>query len=71
MDCAIERTLGVTQQCAGAKCSFWEIAGDAIPEGCFVQRRLGPDLNNREVAGWLVGLRRTLERIRIDEGRLP
>lgn len=71
MECAIQKTLGVTEQCPGPACPFWEIADGAIPEGCFVQRRFGTDLNNHEVAGWLVGLRRSLERIRIDERRLP
>jgi hypothetical protein len=71
MDCAIEKTLGVTQECTGASCPFWEVADGAIPDGCFVERRLATDLNNHALAAWLVGLRRTLECIRIDQGRLP
>jgi hypothetical protein len=71
MDCAIEKTLGVTQECTGASCPFWEVADGAIPDGCFVERRLGTDLNNHALASWLVGLRHTLECIRIDQGRLP
>jgi hypothetical protein len=70
MDCAIQKTLGFTQACAGAECPFWEIGDESTPEGCFVHRHFPADLTNREVAGWLVGLRRSLERIRIDEGRL-
>ena len=60
----------MTQQCTGVSCPFWDIADGATPEGCFVHRRFPVDLNNREVAGWLVGLRRSLEGIQIDKGRL-
>ena len=70
MECAIQKTLGVTEQCPGPECPFWEIADGATPAGCFVHRRFPVDLNNREVAAWLLGLRRALERNQIDEGRL-
>jgi hypothetical protein len=71
MECAIHKTLGLRQVCTGALCPFWEIADGAIPDGCFVERRLGADLNNRGLARWFVGLRHTLECTRIDQGRLP
>ncbi len=70
MECAIQKTLGVPQECTGASCPFWETGDSAIPDGCFVERRLGTDLDNRALAGWLVGLRRALERTRIEQGRL-
>jgi hypothetical protein len=71
MECAIEKTLGVTQQCARDACPFWEFADGRMPERCLVQRFFESDLNDHEVAGWLVGLRRALERTHIEQGRLP
>jgi hypothetical protein len=71
MECAIQRTLGVSEECTGASCPLAETADGAVPEGCFVERRLGTDLNNCELAGWLLALRHTLERTRLEERRLP
>jgi hypothetical protein len=71
MECAIQGTLGVTEECTGASCPLWEVADGAVPDGCFVERRLRTDLNNCELAGWFVALRHTLERTRAEQGRLP
>jgi hypothetical protein len=71
MECAIQQRLGLRRECTGVSCPFWETAEGAIPDGCFVERRLATDLNNHALASWLVGLRHTLECIRIDQGRLP
>jgi hypothetical protein len=71
MECAIQKRLGSRQECTGASCPFWETAEGATPDGCLVERRLATDLNNQALAAWLIGLRHTLECIRIDQGRLP
>jgi hypothetical protein len=71
MECAIQKTLGVTEECSGASCPLWEVTDGTVPEGCFVERRLASDLNNCELAGWFVALRHTLEHTRVEQGRLP
>jgi hypothetical protein len=72
MECSIQRTLGVTQRCHEGACPFWESAAGEIQEGCFVEHRLGLELlSRRDMAGWLIGLRSALERVRVEEGGLP
>ncbi len=71
MKCAIQQTLGVAEECPGEACPFWEAEDGRMPEGCLIQRLLGHDVQNREVASWLAGLRRALETAHIEEGRLP
>lgn len=71
MECANQKPLGVMDECARDARPFWEVAEGHIPDGCFMQRIFGSDLNDREVTGWLVGSRHALERTRIEQGRLP
>jgi hypothetical protein len=66
MECTIRKTLGVIEECPGALCPFW----DEQTAACFFERRLGPYVHERNIAGWLSGLRRTLEEVRIRERRL-
>ncbi len=59
MECAVQRTLGATEECPGETCPFWEGAG------CFLERRLGSELKQHEFAVWLVAMRRYLESARL------
>jgi hypothetical protein len=57
--CRLERALGVDAACPEGRCPFWEPGGAALDGRCVVE---GIDFSrDREVAGWLLGVRRRLE----------
>jgi hypothetical protein len=71
VECSIQRALDVTERCPGAVCPFWESTAEEIQPGCFVERPLGLELLGRhDVAGWLMGIRTALERVRIEKETL-
>jgi len=64
MECTIEKAIGNSEQCPGEACPFWERGS------CLLTRRLGGELKKRDIAAWLVGVRRALEEMRTSEGGL-
>jgi hypothetical protein len=57
--CRLEQAVGVDAVCPEGACPFWEPGGAVLDGRCVVE---GIDFNrDREVASWLLGLRRRLE----------
>lgn len=60
--CRLEQAVGVDAVCPEGACPFWEPGGAVLDGRCFVE---GIDFSrDREVASWLLGLRRRLENSR-------
>ena len=58
--CALKQAVGNDEECPRAWCAFWERGGAVIEPGCAIER-LGIDLGNRDLAHYLLELRKTLE----------
>jgi hypothetical protein len=59
--CQIAATVGEAEPCPGPSCPFWEERD--IAAGCGLEQ-LALDLDDPEVAGYLIDLRRVLEETR-------
>ena len=55
--CALSQTIGNDEECPRAWCAFWEHGSAVIESGCAIER-LGLDLGNRDLAHYLLDLRR-------------
>ena len=64
--CALIKAIGNDAECARGWCPFWEVGGAVVQSGCQIER-LGIDLGNRDLAYFLVDLRRALEGARDTE----
>ena len=49
--------------CSQQRCAFWEEGGAVVEGGCVIER-LGPDVRNPDVAGYLVEVRERLDQAR-------
>jgi hypothetical protein len=58
--CALSQAVGNDEECPRAWCAFWEHGGAVVEPGCAIER-IGLDLGNRDLAYYLLELRRTLE----------
>jgi hypothetical protein len=57
----------VAEWCSRERCAFWEPGGAVIHAGCVIER-LGVEVRRDDVAAFLLGLRRELEReYRVEE----
>jgi hypothetical protein len=61
--CALSGAVGSLEECPQAWCAFWETGGAVAEAGCLVER-LGIDLSGRDLARYLIDLRRMLETAR-------
>jgi hypothetical protein len=64
--CALTEAVGSVEECPRSWCSFWEQGGAVAEAGCAIER-LGLDLGNRELARYLLELRRLLDGARSEE----
>ena len=58
--CALSQAIGNDEECPRAWCSFWEHGGAVVESGCTIER-LGLDLGDRDLAHYLLELRRALD----------
>ncbi len=58
--CALIEAIGNEADCPRADCAFWDPGGAVAPSGCAIER-LGIDLRNRDLAYYLLDLRRAVE----------
>ena len=61
--CDLQRAIGNVEECTRGWCAFWE---REIEPGCAI-RRMGIDLDNVDLAYYLLDLRRALEEVRSAE----
>jgi hypothetical protein len=61
--CALIAAIGNDAECHRGWCAFWERGGAVAQPGCEIER-LGLDLSNRQLAYYLLDLRRALEGVR-------
>jgi hypothetical protein len=61
--CSLRQAIGYVEECPRGWCAFWEQGGAVVEPGCAIER-LGLDFRNRDLAHFLLELRRAL-----DEGR--
>ena len=64
--CGLKQAIGNDEECPRAWCSFWEHGGAVLEPGCTIER-LGLDLGNRNLAHYLLDLRRALDESRSAE----
>ena len=64
--CALAQAIGNVEECPRSWCAFWEQGGAVAEAGCAIER-LGLDLGNRDLAHYLLDLRRTLDGTRSKE----
>jgi hypothetical protein len=58
--CALTEAIGSVEECPRSWCAFWEQGGAVAEAGCAIER-LGLDLANRDLAHYLLELRRVLD----------
>lgn len=61
--CTLRLATGVVESCPQQRCAFWEDGGAVVEGGCVIER-LGPDVRNPDVAGYLVEVRERLDQAR-------
>ncbi len=62
--CALRLAAGgQTEPCPQELCAFWEPGGAVVGGNCLVER-LGVDIRNRDLAGYLLETRERLEQAR-------
>jgi hypothetical protein len=62
--CTLRRSAhGVSERCSRDRCGFWEPGGAVLEGGCLVER-LGIDLNQRDLATYLLDTLERLEKAR-------
>jgi len=64
--CALSQAIGNDEECSRAWCAFWEQGGAVIEAGCAIER-FGLDVRNRDLAYYLLDLRRALDAARNEE----
>lgn len=64
--CTLRRTLGYVEECPRGWCPFWEHGGAVAQPACALER-LGLELSNRDLALYLLDLRRALEQAQSTE----
>ena len=64
--CALSQAIGNDEECPRAWCAFWEQGGAVIEAGCAIER-FGLDVGNRDLAYYLLDLRRALDAARNEE----
>jgi hypothetical protein len=64
--CSLRCAIGSVEECARGWCAFWEHGGAVVEPGCMIER-LGVDVNNVDLAYYLLDLRHALERVRDEE----
>jgi hypothetical protein len=61
--CDLHNAIGNVEECPRGWCAFWEGGGAVVEPGCAI-RRMALDLNNVDLAYYLLDLRRALEAVR-------
>jgi len=61
--CSLWAAVGNDEECPRGWCAFWEAGGAVVAPGCAIER-LGVDRGDRQLAAFLLGLRRELESAR-------
>lgn len=61
--CTLRLATGVLEVCRQGRCAFWEEGGAVVEGGCVIER-LGPDVRNPDVAGYLLEVRERLDQAR-------
>jgi hypothetical protein len=61
--CSLSVAVGNDAECPGAWCAFWEKGGAVVEAGCAIER-LGIDVRDPALAGYLLEVRRDLEEAR-------
>jgi hypothetical protein len=64
--CTLTEAIGSVEECPRSWCAFWEQGGAVAEAGCAIER-LGLDLGNRDLAHYLLELRRVLDSARSQE----
>ncbi len=64
--CALSEAIGNDEECQRSWCAFWEHGGAVAQPGCAIER-FGLDLRNRDLAHYLLDLRRALDGARSEE----
>jgi hypothetical protein len=74
--CSLSVVAGSDERCPRGWCAFWEDGGAVVEPGCAIER-LGVRIDDPQLAGYLLELRRQLETVRDTEaaavaaGHLP
>ena len=58
--CSLSAVVGNDAECPHAWCAFWEKGGAVVEPGCAIER-LGIRIDDPQLAGYLLELRRALE----------
>jgi hypothetical protein len=64
--CTLSGVIGNVEECPRGWCAFWEHGGAVVEPHCAIER-MGIDVNNVDLAYYLLDLRRALDSARSEE----